>query len=226
MFPHPDAPVRAPGGLLLAIASVLLRDPTRLGAVRAAIADLQHEVLRAGVDRTARWRARLQGYPAVWRTLLAAPLVPTSPRVPILGAPPLASHVASPRGLLTLVGLMLWGALAYAMPVYGTLVIPALLFGSLLAVVLHRWNTRHPSDLPAEDPRQILWTPEITVSRVRIGGDAIGLIVVVGTVAALTAALQLGRWLLLAGVCGLLLAIGLHAWRSRHLTRPTSILDA
>ena len=153
----------------------------------------------------------------------------TGPRVPVPGrlggAPPLASHVAGPRGIVTLVGLVLWGVLAYAMPVYGAFVVPALLFGLLLAVAMHRWNHRHPSVLPGDDPRQRLWTPEITVSRVRIGGDAIGLIAVVGTVAALTMVFRLGWWLLLAGLCGLLLAVALRAWRSRHRTRPISILD-
>jgi len=218
-------PSHVPGRLLLAIADVLFRDPARLGAARASIADLQYEVRQAGDSRVARWRARLQGYPAVWRTLIATPLVPTAPEVPSMGAPPLASHVAGPRGVLTLVGLVLWGGLAYAMPVYGAFVIPAVVFGVVLAVVLHRWNHRHPSALPAGDPRQTLWTPEITVSRVRIGGDAIGLIAAIGTVTALTVAFRLGWWLLLAGSCGLLLALVLRAWRPRHRPRPISILD-
>jgi hypothetical protein len=67
---------------------------------------------------------------------------------------------------------------------------------------------------------------DVDSETLKIGGDAIGLIAVVGTVAALTMVFRLGWWLLLAGSCGVLLAVVLRTWRSRHRTRPISILDS
>jgi hypothetical protein len=97
---------------------------------------------------------------------------------------------------------------------FGWFVLAAVGGGVIMAVVLRRWNTRHPSEL-APTPR----TPgaEINLSSIPVAGDIGGLLFVIGAIVTVLLGLPDIRWFVLGSVVvGAVLAGGLFMWRSSH----------
>jgi len=93
---------------------------------------------------------------------------------------------------------------------FSSFALAALLAGLLLSIPLHR----HADDAGIEsgDYRQV----GINVSRIRVGGDAGGLITVVGSLAVLALGLPMLRWFLVASILvASVVAIGRIAWARR-----------
>ncbi|HWF83270.1 MAG TPA: hypothetical protein VG222_00390 [Vicinamibacterales bacterium] len=88
--------------------------------------------------------------------------------------------------------------------------------GALLAIVIHAWYRRHPSDLPTPTEPQRR-SPQINFSSTEVAGNVGGLIFVVGSVIIVAVGLPSVFWFLLAGtVAGCFLAWGLVAWHTSH----------
>ena len=95
---------------------------------------------------------------------------------------------------------------------FGPFAIAAMLMGLVLAVVLHRWAGDPSHGFAATDPL----TP-INIASVHIGGDAGGLIFVLGSVAILGLGIPTLRWFLVASVIVAgAVATGRIAWMSGH----------
>ena len=90
----------------------------------------------------------------------------------------------------------------------------ALAFGVLLSVVLHRHADLHPGGpgLPTPPDRP----PVINIAAVRVGGDAGGLIFVLGSLAIVMLGLPSIRWFLIASLAAAaILAVARIAWTTR-----------
>ena len=91
--------------------------------------------------------------------------------------------------------------------------------GTLVALLIHAWYDRHPSDIPtpAEPQRR---PPQINFSSTEVAGNIGGLIFVVGSVFIVTLGLPSVIWFLFAGtIAGCFLAWALVAWHTSHPKR-------
>jgi hypothetical protein len=232
------------------------------------LADLQREVQEAGDNRTKGLSARLRGYFAFWRVVMAVPfMIPTSPHgsvrsillgksggnlLVVLGIALLVAispvfgwfaFAVIAAGSLVAIGLRRWndrhsggrGAadpiiwapalvlFAAITPLFAWFVAAVIVSGVLMAIVLRRWNTRHPSELapvnPAPDAR-------INISSIPVAGDIGGLMFVVGSFVVVLLGLPDVRWFVLGSiVSGAVLAGGLFMWRSAHAGDPPRALS-
>lgn len=90
----------------------------------------------------------------------------------------------------------------------------AVLAAAAFAWAAHRYNERHPASVGAVDGPTS--APIINMSAIRIGGDAGGLIFVVGSVVILAVSLPSVRWFIVASaILAPLVAMGIRAWRAR-----------
>jgi hypothetical protein len=219
-----------PGRALLASARVLFDAHTLETVVVPVLADLQREVDDAGDSRTRRLRARVDGYLAFWRVVMAIPFA-----IPSDSNGTFREFFVGRSGgnLLIVLGIALLVAIA---PMFGWFAFAVIAVGSVIAVglrkwndsiVLRRWNTRHPSELAPIDPTA---SPraEINLSSIPVAGDIGGLMFVVGTFVIVLLGLPSVRWFVLGSmVIGGVLAASLFAWRSSHagtVPRVPSIL--
>ena len=113
-------------------------------------------------------------------------------------------------------------------PLFGWFVAAAIVSGLIAAILLRRWNTRHPSTLARSEPG--VWhDPQINLSAIPVGGDFGGLMFVVGAFVVILMGLPEMRWFVAGSVVtGVALAGGLFVWRSTHageLPRVPSILN-
>jgi hypothetical protein len=89
--------------------------------------------------------------------------------------------------------------------------------GVIMAILLRRWNTRHPSQLA---PRSQRPDAEINLSSIPVAGDFGGLLFVIGAIVTVLLGLPDIRWFVLGSVVvGAVLAAGLFAWRSSQASR-------
>ena len=87
-------------------------------------------------------------------------------------------------------------------------IVASALTGGLVAVLMRRWHTRHPSALPYT-PRTSV--PEINLSRIPVNGDAAGLMFAAGSVAVVIIGVPNTALL-----CASLLAWALFGYRAAH----------
>jgi hypothetical protein len=195
----------------LKLARLLFNEELLSAVVQPTIADLQREVAAAGSSGLERLRAYWRGYRAFWTLTLVAPFLSWASPVGHGGAvafPDATARLAAGSivlALLVVVGLVL-GAQVAVLPAAGTLV----------ALVIHAWYDRHPSDIPtpAEPQRRL---PQINLSSTEVAGNIGGLIFVVGSVFVVVLGLPAVIWFLFAGtIAGCLLAWALAAWHTSH----------
>ena len=94
--------------------------------------------------------------------------------------------------------------------------------GTLAAMLLRRWHTRHPSALPYSPRTRV---PEINLSRIPVAGDEAGLMFAVGGVAVVIIGVPDLAWYFVSALaCAGLLACGLFAWRSATADRHAPTL--
>ncbi len=111
--------------------------------------------------------------------------------------------------LLTLLIVTLFAAI---WSMFGWFVLAAVGGGVIMAIVLRRWNTRHPSQLA---PSSRTPGAEINLSSIPVAGDIGGLLFVIGAIVTVLLGLPDIRWFVLGSVVvGAVLAAGLFAWRS------------
>jgi len=201
---------RLPGTTLLNVAPLLFSEHFVCTIVRPTIADLQSEYVAAGDSRAARLSALVRGYAAFWMVMAVAPFaVLTAPeRAADASAGFAARHLASGVVLLTM--LVFAGTM---FEISATFVIIA---GAVLAVVIHSWYDRHPSQTPAPSDVPVR-TPQINFSSMDVAGNVGGLIFVVGTLLIVVLAVPMMLAILMAAAgLGALLAWRLTAWYRRH----------
>ena len=202
---------RVRGTTLLKIASLLFSERYVSAVVQPTIADLQSEYAAAGASRVKRLRAQWHGYCAFWIVTLVAPFAswaaPTGGDVPVASAG-LVGHLAVASTVFALL------ALTRAMlGISGAVVTAA---GALLAILIHAWYERHPSDTPTPVDRTQR-SPQINFSSTEVAGNSGGVIFVIGSVLVVSLGLPSARWFLLAGaIAGCLVAWRLAAWHARH----------
>jgi len=89
--------------------------------------------------------------------------------------------------------------------------------GTLAAVLIRRWHTRHPSALPYAPRTRV---PEINLSRIPVGGDAAGLIFAVGGVAVVIIGVPDLAWYFVSALaCAALFAWAMFAARAARVRR-------
>jgi hypothetical protein len=167
-------------------------------------------VQTAGPDRYRRALAHLRGIRAFWTVMLVAPLEARAR--PAAHAAPQDPSLRGAGLLSALLAVLLastWPFLEWL-----TLAIPAC--GLLFAMALHWWYVRHPAT-PVEAGVPTRWRPaEINFSCTPIGGNAGGLIAVVGSVVIVLIGVPGVRLFLIGAITsGLLLAAGMRAWHTR-----------
>lgn len=90
----------------------------------------------------------------------------------------------------------------------------AVLAAAACAWAAHRYNERHRAHVGVLDGPTS--PPVINMAAIRVGGDAGGLIFVVGSVVILAISLPSVRWFIVASaVVAPLVALGIRAWRTR-----------
>ena len=179
-----------PGTWLLKIAPLLFNERFIASVVRPTIADLQSEFDAAGADHLG---VLCRGYAAFWTLIFHAPFASWSDSRHDLTTARLAVGSAV-VAVLMIVTFGAWTALIAAA-------------GTLVAVLIHAWHERHPSEIALLPERR--WrSPQINFSSTDVGGNAGGLIFVVGSVLIVSLGLPSVFWFLLTGA----LAAGLVAW--------------
>ena len=204
---------RGPGTTLLKIARLLFNEHLLSAVVQPTIADLQREIADAGPNGFKRLHARWRGYFAFWTLTLVAPFAPwASPAAD-------AGGVAFPDAMARLaVRSIVVALLAVVGSVLGAWVVVVTAAGALLAILIHAWYDRHPSDMPTPDELQRR-SPEINFSSMAVAGNIGGLIFVVGSVFIVAVGLPSVIWFLFAAtVGGCFLAWALVAWHRSHPT--------
>jgi len=189
-------PHRLPGERLLKLARLIFEEPALSTVVSPALADFQQEVREADANPLKQLTARIRGYAAFSRLVLSAPFItPSSP----LGSP-LTSLVLGKYGgnLLLVLALALFAAIQ---PIFGWFAVAVIASGSLLAIALRVWNTRHPDARTAVDPLVSLSAAVLLATLWSMFGWF-----VVGTIAG-----------------GALMAIALRRWNTRH---PSALASA
>jgi hypothetical protein len=203
-----------PGTTLLKLARLLFNEQLLSAVIQPTISDLQREVAVAGQNGLDRLRARWRGYLAFWTLALIAPFVSWGSPVGDRGT------VAFPDAIARLaVGSIVVALLAVVGPVLGAWVAVVTAVGALIAIVIHAWYARHPSELPAPtEPQQR--SPQINFSSTEVAGNIGGLIFVVGSVFIVAIGLPSVIWFLFGGtIAGCFLAWCLAAWHTNHPER-------
>jgi hypothetical protein len=198
-----DAPP-IPGTALLKLASFLFTEHFVSSVVQPTIADLQSEVAAAGPGRVQRLRAQWRGYGAFWTLVLVSPFASWEAPIP---------DVAGGLGRTGLGSIVI---MLVAAPVLGAWVALVAGAGALVAILIHRWYQRHPSQIPS--PSVSPWSsPQINFSSTHVGGNIGGLIFVVGSMLIVSLGLPSVFWFLLVGaVAACFVAWGLAAWHISH----------
>ena len=184
---------RVPGTTLLKIARLLFNEHLLSTVVQPTISDFQREIAAAGPHRFKRLRAQWRGYRAFWTVVLVAPLrLQPSPAQQ-------AGAVAFPDAVARLA--------------LGSIVV------ALVAILIHAWYERHPSDIPIPTEPQRR-SPQINFSSTDVAGNIGGLIFVVGSVFIVVIGLPSVIWFLFAAtVAGCFLAWALVTWHTSHPKR-------
>lgn len=205
---------RQPGSSLLKVARLLFDDAALSAVVLPTIADLQQEVHAAGESRGRRLAARWRGYRAFWMLVLVTAFA--------WEVTPVHRDIAvnlSVRSSRVGGWLFLTGVLAFTSPALVPWTVATIIGGCVFAVAIHRWYSRHPSELPSTEqtPER---RPEINLSSIPVGGDVGGLMFMAGSMAILVAGLPMWRWFFGAAVLGgLFSAAALAAWHGGHHSR-------
>jgi len=186
-------PNRQPGERLVKLATWLFDEPTRSTFVLPALADFQQELRVAGESPGRRLTAYVRGYAAFARLVVAAPfIVPSAP----MGGPVTTFVVGKHGGnLLLVLALALFAAIR---PLFGWFAVAVVGLGVMLAIVLRVWNNHHAdSRATAADPLLSLLA-----------------------VALFAAIWSMFGWFVLAAVGGgVVMAVALRRWNTRHPTK-------
>ncbi|HEX5108137.1 MAG TPA: hypothetical protein VFV95_06815 [Vicinamibacterales bacterium] len=198
---------REVGGLLLRVAALIFDECALSTIVRPAIADMQHEINQADT-RGKRLVAYVRG---LWALAKLAVVVPFEGPQSVISGGTVGRVAIFDERVLT---IMFLPYAAGAWMFLGELAWAALAGGVLLGVGLRWWHNRHPARIPAP----MTWLgSDINFSSIPVGGNAGGLICMIGCAAILVAGMPAFAWFLAAtSASGALLAGALFAW---HGTR-------
>jgi hypothetical protein len=182
------------------LANVLFEEEVVASVVAPTIADLQAEVAEAGDDRRRRSRALVRGYAAFWTLALCGPF--TAHTWPMREQRALVLS----RRSGTAPWLLLAAILGFASPALTPWTATVLIGGSLFAVAIHFWYSRHPSLVATPNGER---QPEINLSSIPVGGNVGGLMFTAGSMAILVSGLPAWRWFFAVAVVGGILSAAL-----------------
>ena len=198
---------REPGSLLLKVARRVFDEETLTGIVRPAFADLQHEIREAGTSRRKRFVLRWTGLWIFCTLIVAVPIAQM--QSPISGRSISDRAWRADRPYLLLLVAFFVAALFAPMMVSGW-TISAIAGGILLAGGLRLWHNRHPARLADSSG----WlSAEINFSAIPVGGNAGGLICMLGCAVILLAGLPGFVWFLAAALTAAVLLASVLAMR-------------
>jgi hypothetical protein len=190
-----------PGTKLLKIAPLLFNERFVASVVHPTIADFQAEFDAAG-ENGARLGVLCRGYADFWMLLFVAPFASWSDN---------RSDASTGRLAIGSAGVAILMVVTFG--VWTTCVIVAA--GTLVAFSIHAWHERHPSEI-ARLPERGWRSPQINFSSTDVGGNAGGLIFVVGSVLIVSLGLPSVFWFLLtAALAAGFVAWGLAVWHRR-----------
>ena len=102
-------------------------------------------------------------------------------------------------------------------PFFGSFASGAVLFGTAAGVAMRSWHDRHPTTLAPRASLQEGRLPEINLSAIPVGGDAGGLMFVLGSMLIVMIGLPGVRWFLVSAiVCSAIAAVAIYRWRGAH----------
>ena len=128
---------------------------------------------------------------------------------------PIVSPPRSTRGTGFLV-LLVAVLLAASWLFFKAFIVASAVTGTVAAVMIRRWHTRHPSLLPYAPNTRV---PEINLSRIPVGGDIAGLFFAAGSVVVVIVGVPDMAWYFVTSLlCAGLLAWALVARRDRTAT--------
>ena len=108
--------------------------------------------------------------------------------------------------------------LAFTTPALVPWTVLTVIGGLTFAIVIHRWNSRHPSQIVSPE-LDVAKRPEINLSAIPVGGNIGGLMFMAGSLAILVAGLPKWRWFFAVAVAGgFLTAAALVKWHATHGT--------
>jgi len=203
---------REPGRLLLKLARLLFDEATLVSVVQPAIADLQHELREAG-SRGRRLRAYCQGAGAILKLIVVVPAGVTQSPVSGRAMPERAWSEDRPFVML----LTAFFVAALIVPMLFGWTATAVVSGVLLAIGLRHWHNQHP----VRQADSSAWlTADINFSAIPVGGNAGGLICMIGCAVILLVGVPGFVWFLAATLAaGVMVAAALSIW---HSTRRIS----
>jgi hypothetical protein len=196
---------------LLRLARALFDPAVLESVVVPTIADAQREIEAAGEHPLRRAAARLRGYATVAKLVVLAPLVGHTWPVRREAVMLEQQKRRNESGWLVLAGI-----LAFTSPALTPWTGMTIAGGVIVAVVMHLWYVRHPSDIVTVDEVPAR-RPEINFSRMPVAGNIGGLIFMGGSMAILVAGLPSWRWFFAAAAGGGLLTAALvSVWHTSH----------
>lgn len=203
---------REPGRLLMRMARLIFDEATFASVVQPAVADLQHELREAG-SRGRRLVAYCQGAWAILKLIVVVPVAVTQSPVSGRAMPERAWSEDRPFVML----LTAFFVAALLIPMLFGWTATAVASGLLLAAGLRRWHNRHPARLA--DPSAWL-RADINFAAIPVGGNAGGLICMIGCAVILLVGVPGFVWFLAATLAaGVMVAAALSTW---HTTRRAS----
>jgi hypothetical protein len=112
--------------------------------------------------------------------------------------------------------LLVFLLLAASWLFFNAFIVASAITGALAAVLIRRWHTRHPSELPYSPRTRV---PEINLSRIPVNGDIAGLLFAAGSVVVVIVGVPDMAWYFVTSlVCAGLLAWALVARHDRTAT--------
>jgi hypothetical protein len=190
---------------ILKVLPALITERLALRAVWRRITSPHFELVHAARRINGLWREQPGRYAFFTFVLLAPP----ASRLPLMKN----AAVNHPDGAKRLAGSTIAFVL-FAKAFLSAAVLTSA--GALVAVLIHGWYARHPSEVPTSNERT-WYTPQVNFSSMDVAGNVGGLIFVLGSLAIVCLGLRWVFWFLLGGtITGCLLAWRLVSWHARH----------
>jgi len=182
-----------PGTFFLRAARLVFSEATLDSVLSPAVADFRTEWHEAEGRRLLRFAVRCRWYWSLAILTIVAPRIGAA-----TGDRPLLAAAPNRTGgwFLLLLAMSFYAA---TWRLFGGFAFASAAIGSMLALALRRWHTRHPPLAAGQGVPLTERTPEINLSSIHVGGDIAGLMFAVGSAAIVIVGLPGLSWFFAAG---------------------------